>query len=219
MWSFLASTARLASSSRPSSSRLPAITRTAWRSNSTSPSSSSSSSSETAASPVNTFSTPGSSDTQTKALQALADLAEKNKKSDDDLTWWTKLSSNPTREGSSYNSHLRVPGNQYSGRSLPIDPRSSLAQRYRQLQGQMTRTGVRKELKLAEFYEKPSIRRNRKQSERHRRRFQELVSSDLPVAGRPGAVLDWRGCGEDPGRTQADATDSRKGQVGADNSK
>jgi ribosomal protein S21 len=47
---------------------------------------------------------------------------------------------------------------------------------YRRLQGVMSRSGVRRDLRLGEFHEKSSDRRRRVESERHRKRFQEMVS-------------------------------------------
>lgn len=43
--------------------------------------------------------------------------------------------------------------------------------------GVLSRTGVRNDVRNSEFYEKPHVMRNRQKSERHRRRFQEMVSS------------------------------------------
>lgn len=42
--------------------------------------------------------------------------------------------------------------------------------------GVLSRTGVRNDVRNSEFYEKPHVMRNRQKSERHRRRFQEMVS-------------------------------------------
>ena len=47
--------------------------------------------------------------------------------------------------------------------------------------GVLTRTGVRKDVRDSEYFEKPHVRRNRQKSERHRRRFQEMVSLSLPA--------------------------------------
>jgi len=41
--------------------------------------------------------------------------------------------------------------------------------------GVLSRTGVRNDVRNSEFYEKPHVMRNRQKSERHRRRFQEMV--------------------------------------------
>lgn len=75
-------------------------------------------------------------------------------------------------------------GNQYSGRSVVSrDGNFSLA--YRRLSGIMSRNRIRKELRLGEHHEKGSERRRRLKSERHRRRFAELVSGIGPVQTRP----------------------------------
>lgn len=83
--------------------------------------------------------------------------------------WWRQRSDNAKID----------PGNQYSGRSLIVTAKGNrgFARQYRQLGGVLARSNIRKELKIAEFYEKPSNRRRRVESERHRRRFQELVSA------------------------------------------
>lgn len=47
----------------------------------------------------------------------------------------------------------------------------------KRLNGVLTRNRVKRELRLGEFYEKPSERRKRLAVERHRRRFQDLVST------------------------------------------
>lgn len=44
------------------------------------------------------------------------------------------------------------------------------------MQGVMRMGNMKKEAKLNEFHEKPSVRRRRLRSERHRRRFKEMVS-------------------------------------------
>jgi len=43
------------------------------------------------------------------------------------------------------------------------------------LMARLGRNSIKKELRLGEFYEKPSDRKRRLAMERHRRRFQELV--------------------------------------------
>jgi small subunit ribosomal protein MRP21 len=68
-------------------------------------------------------------------------------------------------------------GNQYSGRSVPVPRQADFMGMYRRLQGVMSRSGVRRDLRLGEFHEKRSDKRRRVESERHRRRFQEMVSA------------------------------------------
>jgi ribosomal protein S21 len=46
----------------------------------------------------------------------------------------------------------------------------------RRLNGMLGRTGVKKHVRRGEYYEMPSEKRRRVASERHRRRFQEMVS-------------------------------------------
>ena len=45
--------------------------------------------------------------------------------------------------------------------------------------GVLSRTGVRNDVRNSEFYEKPHVMRNRQKSERHRRRFQEMVRTEV----------------------------------------
>jgi ribosomal protein S21 len=47
----------------------------------------------------------------------------------------------------------------------------------RRLGGILARNRIKRELKLGEYYEKPSERKKRLAVERHRRRFQDLVST------------------------------------------
>ncbi|KAL7422454.1 hypothetical protein Q5752_003102 [Cryptotrichosporon argae] len=68
---------------------------------------------------------------------------------------------------------LGVPGSAYSGRSSAA--RGGYAAAYGRVMGALQRAGVRRELRLQEYYEKPSKRKVRLASERHRRRFQEEV--------------------------------------------
>jgi hypothetical protein len=62
--------------------------------------------------------------------------------------------------------------------------------------GVLSRTGVRNDVRNSEFYEKPHVMRNRQKSERHRRRFQEMVS-EMPEAAM---------------RTEAFGTEERAGR-------
>jgi len=70
------------------------------------------------------------------------------------------------------------PGTQFSGRSIYKaternywDFNSVL----RKLAGRLRNGNVRRELQLGEYYEKPGDKKRRIRSERHRRRFQEMV--------------------------------------------
>lgn len=81
------------------------------------------------------------------------------------------------------------PGNQYTGRSISVPSKSSdagVAMAIRRLNGVLMRNRVKRELKLGEYYEKPSERRKRLAVERHRRRFQDLVSLVLWLVRREG---------------------------------
>jgi ATP-dependent RNA helicase MSS116 len=66
-------------------------------------------------------------------------------------------------------------GDQYSGRSVQTRD-GNFAMAYRRLSGILGRNRIKKELRLGEHHEKGSERRRRLKSERHRRRFAELVS-------------------------------------------
>jgi hypothetical protein len=55
--------------------------------------------------------------------------------------------------------------------------------------GVLSRTGVRNDVRNSEFYEKPHVMRNRQKSERHRRRFQEMVR---PEPTKPRADVEGR---------------------------
>ncbi|GFZ52072.1 hypothetical protein JCM24511_09844 [Saitozyma sp. JCM 24511] len=87
------------------------------------------------------------------------------------LEWWQSAS----------RAQNGLPGNQYSGRSVPVPRQADFMGMYRRLQGVMTRSGVRRDLRLGEFHEKSSDRRRRVESERHRKRFQEMVRSKVQM--------------------------------------
>ena len=95
-------------------------------------------------------------------------LSPPNSRSPD--AWWSTNTSS---------SLARLPGDQYTGRSIRLKGGKGFQQAYRQLMGVLSRTGVRKDVRDGEFFEKPHVRRNREKSERHRRRFQEMVSASL----------------------------------------
>lgn len=97
----------------------------------------------------------------------LSKLAPKPAHPDD---WWN----------ASFRSQLGMyPGNQYTGRSVKVLGTRSFQQAYRQVMGVLSRTGTRKDVRDSEYFEKPHVMRNRKKSERHRRRFQEMVGHPL----------------------------------------
>lgn len=64
----------------------------------------------------------------------------------------------------------------FHGRSLEIKRPGEFAQQYRALKRLINQTGLRKEVRLQEYYEKPSERRVRVASENHRKRFAAVVS-------------------------------------------
>ncbi|GMK55991.1 hypothetical protein CspeluHIS016_0210470 [Cutaneotrichosporon spelunceum] len=77
--------------------------------------------------------------------------------------WW---------RGNDLTQQYGKPGNQYSGRSMPV--RNFIAQ-FRTMQGNLRRSGIADEFRRVEYYEKPSAERVRLASIRNRRRFQENI--------------------------------------------
>ncbi|KAJ9099947.1 hypothetical protein QFC21_003955 [Naganishia friedmannii] len=70
------------------------------------------------------------------------------------------------------------PGNQFTGRAVTVARNSGdVATAMRRLGGILARNRIKRELKLGEYYEKPSERKKRLAVERHRRRFQDLYNS------------------------------------------
>ncbi|KAJ1308961.1 hypothetical protein OPQ81_004644 [Rhizoctonia solani] len=72
---------------------------------------------------------------------------------------------------------LKVPGNVYTGRSVPVNDIVDVPAAYRRLHAILNRNRVRSELFLQRRYEKPSDRERRLKSERHRRRFAAWIQS------------------------------------------
>lgn len=87
-------------------------------------------------------------------------------------------------------------GNQYTGRSVTVfQPRAgassvegaaspsaaAINSALRRLNIVLSRNKIKKELRLGEFYEKPSERRQRLARERHRRRFQDMVRKKVQL--------------------------------------
>lgn len=66
------------------------------------------------------------------------------------------------------------PAKPYSGRSVAVIG-GDVNRAFMQLNQVLSRNNVRRELKLGDRYEKPNRERNRKKSERHRRRFADMV--------------------------------------------
>lgn len=73
-------------------------------------------------------------------------------------------------------------GNQYSGRSITgVNKNFNVETALRRLNITLSRNKIKKELRLNEFYEKPSDKRQRLSRERHRRRFQEVVRKKVQL--------------------------------------
>ncbi|KAK8854553.1 ribosomal protein S21 [Kwoniella newhampshirensis] len=85
-------------------------------------------------------------------------------------SWWI--------EASARNS-LGYPMTTYSGRSILVPRGGEFISAYKRLGGLLRNSNMKKELRLGEFYEKPSVRRRRLLSERHRRRFKEMVRTKV----------------------------------------
>jgi ribosomal protein S21 len=90
-------------------------------------------------------------------------------KAADSHAWW-KI------ESQKRNGDTRIIS-KFHGRSLEIKRPGEFAQQYRALKRLINQTGLRKEVRLQEYYEKPSERRVRVASENHRKRFAAVVSS------------------------------------------
>ncbi|OCF57710.1 ribosomal protein S21 [Kwoniella mangroviensis CBS 10435] len=169
---------RAASSSTPSSSRLtlPALS-IAIRYNSTIPTSSSSSES-TPPKSGELFSPPSSSSNSKNLFQSngfsklkfdpISSSASEGKGQGEDSdgeAWWRQLSKN-AKEG--------FPTTPSTGRSIVVSRGGDFQTSYKRLQGLLRQSNLKKELRLQEYHEKPSVRRRRLISERHRRRFKEM---------------------------------------------
>jgi ribosomal protein S21 len=59
---------------------------------------------------------------------------------------------------------------------------------YKILMATLNRNAVRRELKLTERYEKPNQMRVRKKSERHRRRFAEMIREKVKLVSTHGEL-------------------------------
>lgn len=87
------------------------------------------------------------------------------------------------------------PAKPTTGRSFAASP--SMANKvpaavlYRNLMATLRRNNVRYELRLGERYEKPNQMRRRKRSERHRRRFADMIRKKVQLV-RPLLTRSWR---------------------------
>ncbi|CDR98828.1 related to MRP21-mitochondrial ribosomal protein of the small subunit [Sporisorium scitamineum] len=73
------------------------------------------------------------------------------------------------------------PATPFSGRSIRVTPQADPARAYAQLSVLLRRNNVRQELRLQQRYEKPNQERRRKKSERHRRRFADMVRGKVQL--------------------------------------
>ncbi|ODN77756.1 ribosomal protein S21 [Cryptococcus amylolentus CBS 6039] len=95
--------------------------------------------------------------------------------------WWMHFSSKPS-DASLHRSSSGLPSKYFSGRSIALTRGGDFMQGYRRLQSVVRSGNMKKEARLNEFYEKPSLRRRRLRSERHRRRFKEMVRTKVQQA-------------------------------------
>lgn len=88
---------------------------------------------------------------------------------------------------------LAAPGTPTTGRSVSVSNtyNGTSATLYRQLSQLLARNHVRRELKLVERYEKPNQMRRRKRSERHRRRFADMIRKKVQLVRRILLTLDY----------------------------
>ncbi|WVR09386.1 ribosomal protein S21 [Kwoniella sp. DSM 27419] len=93
--------------------------------------------------------------------------------SSDPDAWWRKLSKVRQEQLRGY------PTSTSTGRSVFLPRGGDLSTALRRLNGLLRNSNMKKELRLGEFHEKPSVRRRRLISERHRRRFREMVRTKV----------------------------------------
>lgn len=85
------------------------------------------------------------------------------------------------------------PATPYSGRSILVGSDNDVNRAYSSLSSLMARNQVRRELKLTERFEKPNRERNRKKSERHRRRFADMVRKKVQLVSFGPLLTSGRG--------------------------
>lgn len=92
---------------------------------------------------------------------------------------------------------LDKPASPESGRSFSVyssnaQGKGAAAVLYRNMMSTLRRNNVRRELKLMERYEKPNQMRRRKRSERHRRRFADMIRKKVQLVrrSRPPRLTD-----------------------------
>ncbi|WVQ68516.1 ribosomal protein S21 [Kwoniella botswanensis] len=176
---------RVAASSTPSSSRLtlPALS-IAIRHNSTIPTSSSSGessppksgelfsphSSSSSSNSKNLFQSNGFSKLKFDPISSSASEGKGQGEDSDGEAWWRQLSKN---------AKTGFPTTPSTGRSIVVSRGGDFQTSYKRLQGLLRQSNLKKELRLQEYHEKPSVRRRRLISERHRRRFKEMVRTKV----------------------------------------
>ncbi|KAK1927353.1 hypothetical protein DB88DRAFT_477710 [Papiliotrema laurentii] len=90
----------------------------------------------------------------------------------DPYAWWKEKSK------------MREPGeiaSRYAGRSFAVSRPSDFGRSYRQLKQVLHETGLKREDRLREYYEKPSQRKVRLASEKHRTRFAAMVREKVKL--------------------------------------
>ncbi|WWC90427.1 ribosomal protein S21 [Kwoniella dendrophila CBS 6074] len=95
-----------------------------------------------------------------------------NNNSSERENWWIKASRTSQDLGG-------YPTNQSTGRSILVTKNGEFLTAYKRLQGLLRQSNLKKELRLQEFHEKPSVKKRRLLSERHRRRFKEMVRAKV----------------------------------------
>lgn len=75
------------------------------------------------------------------------------------------------------------------GRSVRVTD-NDVAGAYRIMNSVLRRNDVRRELRLQDRYEKPNQMRRRKRSERHRRRFRDLIRKRVQLVSRQSSAND-----------------------------
>lgn len=73
-----------------------------------------------------------------------------------------------------------APTDSTTGRSVPVS-NGDVSTAYRLMSAVLNRNQIRKELRLGDRYEKPNQERRRKMSERHRRRFADMIRKKVQL--------------------------------------
>ncbi|WVQ95197.1 ribosomal protein S21 [Kwoniella sp. CBS 9459] len=113
------------------------------------------------------FTVPSSSSTPGGAASSSSSSPE------DAEAWWRETSRQASNHKRGY------PTTIFTGRSIPVTRNGEFMTAYKRLQGLIRNSNMKKEARLTEYHEKPSVRRRRLISERHRRRFKEMVRTKV----------------------------------------